>query len=98
MNVEVGIEISVGSPLPDIHYESGRRSRTQQYGNEADIEDLERYENIIDLLDFEDVFEYFDEVESLVEQAVLEGVGLPTNILKRSLSVVGATLEAEITV
>ena len=98
MNVEVGIEISVDLHLPDIHYEGGRRRfRTQQYNNIVNTEDLEHCESIIDLLDFEDVFEYFDEVEgeveSLVEQTVLEDIDLPANTLKRSLCAI--ELEAE---
>jgi len=98
VNVGVGIEISANLPLPDIHYESRRRRfRTQQYSNTVNIGGLEHCENIIDLLDFEDVFEYFDEVEgeveSLVEQTVLEDIDLPANTLKRSLCAI--ELEAE---
>lgn len=96
MNVEVGIEISVDLHLPDIHYEGGRRRfRTQQYNNIVNTEDLEHCESIIDLLDFEDVFEYFDEVEGLIEQTVLEDIDLPANTLKRPLCGIESTLEVE---
>ena len=95
MNIEAGIEISANLPLLDTHYESRRGPRTSQHNSSANIEDLERYENIIDLLDFEDVFEYFDEVESLVEQTVLGSIDLLTNVLKRSLSVVETSLGTE---
>lgn len=96
MNVEVGIEISVDLHLPDIHYEGGRRRfRTQQYNNTVNTGDLEHCESIIDLLDFEDVFEYFDEVEGLIEQTVLEDIDLPANTLKRPLCGIESTLEVE---
>jgi len=96
VNVEVGVEINANLSLPDIHYESRRRRfRIQQYNRTTNIEDSECYEDIIDLLDFEDVFEYFDEVESLIEQTVLESVDLPTNMLKRSLSAIETSLVAE---
>jgi len=100
VNIGVSIEISANLPLPDIHYESRRRRfRTQQYNNTVNTEGLEHCENIIDLLDFEDVFEYFDEVEreveSLVEQTVLEDIDLPAITLKRPLCAIETTLEVE---
>lgn len=85
--VGIGVEIGIGLPSPDIQGENDRRrSRTVQYNGEVEARGLECYENTIDLLDFEDVFEYFDETESLVEQPV-ESVSLPSNILKGSLAV-----------
>jgi len=85
VNVEVDVEISIDLPFPDIHYGNRRESRTRQCVDYSEMGNMELYENIIDLLDFEDVFEYFDDPENLVEQMVLENVGFSINILRRSL-------------
>lgn len=83
----MGVEISVDLPLPGIHYDDKRKSIAESCSYDSEMENMELYENIIDLLDFEDVFEYFDEAENLVEQAVLEGVSWSTGIVGRSLVV-----------
>lgn len=82
--VEVDVGVDVSLPLLDVQGENGRRrTRFTQYASSRfEASGMECYESIIDLLDFEDVFEYFDETEGLADQSVLDGVGLSTNMLK----------------
>ena len=87
--VEVDAGVDVSLPLLDVQGENSRRrtESTQYTSSRFEADDMERYENIIDLLDFEDVFEYFDETEGLVDPSVLDGIGLSTNMLKGLLAI-----------